>query len=98
MKKQLKDIIINNPDKRFVFWCKTKEEQAQLKELLTELKFQCVIPLPGNWDNLFNQTVPMGYMINIYRKDVSMNDSLEHWKQYTNDILEVKDNDSIDWV
>lgn len=98
MKERLKLIIDNNPEGRFVFWCKTQDEQIQLKELLTELNYDCVVPLPGNFENMFNQSLPIGYMINIGRKDVSYNNSLEHWIEYTNDILEVKENGSIDWV
>lgn len=98
MKESVKEIIDNNPTGRFVFWCKRKEEQLQLKELLTELGYQCVVPLPENWDSMFNSQVPIGYMINIARCDVSYNNSLEHWKQCTNDIIEVKDDGSLNWV
>jgi len=100
--KQLKYIIESNPDSWFVVWMKNKEECQKVFETLEELGYQCTIPIKSfreMWDNMCKESdYQFGVKIKCYSPDCSFNSSLEHWKYYTNDILEFKENGELDFI
>lgn len=98
LKENFKKLIKNNEGKSFVIRTTNKEEYMAVLETLVEMDFKPSVPL-DTLENMMNGMVEeIGY--NNYwrvcsRMGVTWNDSLEHWKQYTNDIVGFDNNGKI---
>lgn len=89
-----KNLIEKNSDIDFVVHVRTKEELDALITALEELGFEYAIPV-GSLQELAEQFVANDGYDGCWRisasRGIAYNDSVEHWKQFINDIVEIQD-------
>lgn len=89
-----KKLINNNEGLEFVVHIQNKEELDELVTALEELDFEYAIPL-GTISEIAEEFVQEDGYDGCWRvsrdRGVAYNPSIEHWKLFTNDIVEVRD-------
>lgn len=98
---RIRKIIENNKGIDFVVMTHNEEEFETLRDILIELDYEYAVPL----DTLFNMMnsivedngYDIGWRISESR-GVAYNESVEHWKQYYSDILEINQNGELVFV
>ena len=100
--EQLKQIIKGNPDTWFVVWMKNEQDCQTVFDTLSELGYECTIPLKPfkeMWDDMCKESnCQFGVKIKTYSPDCSFNESLEHWKEYTREIIEFKEDGTLGFI
>lgn len=90
----LKELILKNPDVEFVVHTQSKQELDALVAALEELGFEYAIPL-GTISEMAESFAREDGYDGCWRvsreRGVAYNPSVEHWKFFTNDIVEIKD-------
>lgn len=90
---KFKNLIEKNKDIDFVIHIQTKEELDELIEILDELGYEYAIPL-GSLREMADQFVTYDGYDGCWRvsesKGIAYNPSVEHWKFFTNDIVEIQ--------
>ena len=90
--KRIRKIIENNSGVEFVVMTHNKEEFKTLRDILVELDYEYAVPLDTLF-NMMNNIVKnndynLGWRISESR-GIAYNESVEHWRQYYSDILEI---------
>lgn len=89
-----KELILKNPDAEFVVHTQNKRELDALVAALEELGFEYAIPL-GTISEMAESFAREDGYDGCWRvsreRGVAYNPSVEHWKFFTNDIVEIKD-------
>ena len=98
---RIKKIIENNKGIEFVVITHNKEEFEVLRDILVELDYEYSIPLAPLFemmnDIVENDGYNIGWRISESR-GIAYNESVEHWKQYYSDILEINQNRELIFV
>lgn len=96
--ERIKKIIENNKGKEFVVHVKSKNEFETLLNILEELSFEYTIPLTTLREMATNFVSEDGYdgcwRISEQR-GIAYNQSVEHWRQYYSDIIEIENGEII---
>ncbi|MBD5384036.1 MAG: hypothetical protein HDR72_03440 [Ruminococcaceae bacterium] len=89
-----KELILKNPDVEFVVHVQNKQELDALVAALEKLEFEYAIPL-GTVGEMAESFVREDGYDGCWRvsreRGVAYNPSVEHWKFFTNDIVEIRD-------
>ena len=90
----IKALIEKNEGKEFVFHTRTEEELDALVDALEELDFEFSLPFLGTIREMAAQFSEEDGFDGCWRisreRGVAYNDSVEHWRMYTNDIVEIR--------
>lgn len=91
--KDFKELINKNPDAEFVVHTKNKQQLDELVSALEELGFEYAVPL-GTISEMAEQFSHEDGYDGCWRishdRGVAYNSSVEHWKFFTNDIVEIQ--------
>lgn len=91
--KDFKELIIKNPDAEFVVHTKNKQQLDELVSALEELDFEYAVPL-GTIGEMAEQFAHEDGYDGCWRisreRGIAYNPSVEHWKFFTNDIVEIQ--------
>lgn len=91
--ERIQKVIENNKDKAFVVHVKNKEEHDILISLLEKMNYECTIPLKSLRE-MANELASINGYDGCWRiskeKGIAYHPSIEHWRLYTNDIIEIK--------
>ena len=99
--KRIKSIIENNKGIEFVVITHNKEEFETLRDILVELDYEYAIPLAPLYEMMNNIVEDDGYNIGwriSESRGIAYNESIEHWKQYYSDILEINRNGELVFI
>ncbi len=92
--KDFKELILKNPGAEFVVHTQNKRELDALVAALEELGFEYAIPL-GTVSQMAESFASEDGYDGCWRvsreRGVAYNPSVEHWKFFTNDIVEMRD-------
>lgn len=91
--KDFKELINKNPDVEFVVHTKNEQQLDELVDTLEELGFEYAVPLGtiGEMAESFAREDGYDGCWRISReRGVTYNSSVEHWKFFTNDIVEIQ--------
>lgn len=94
--KDFKELITQNPDTEFVVHTKNKQQLDELVAALEELGFEYAVPFGTIREMAEQFALEDGYdgCWRISReRGVAYNLSVEHWKLFTNDIVEIRNNE-----
>lgn len=98
---RIRKIIENNKGIEFVVMTHNKEEFETLRDILVELDYEYIIPLDTLYTMMNNVVEDDGYNIGwriSESRGIAYNESVEHWKQYYSDILEINQNGELVFV
>ena len=98
---RIRNIIEDNKGIDFVVMTHNKEEFETLRDILVELDYEYAIPLDTLFNMMNNIVEDDGYNIGwriSESRGIAYNDSVEHWKQYYSDILEINQNGELVFV
>lgn len=98
MTKDFKELILKNPGLEFVVHIKNKQELDELVDTLEELGFEYAVPLGTIREMAESFSREDGYdgCWRISReRGVAYNPSVEHWKFFTNDIVELQNGEIV---
>lgn len=91
---RIRDIIKNNPGEEFVVHTQNEDEFEALIDVLEDMGFKYAIPL-NTLRKVANKFAKKDGFDGCWRisesRGIAYNKSVEHWKQYYSDILEIKD-------
>ncbi len=93
-----KELILKNPGAEFVVHTQNKRELDALVDVLEELGFEYAIPL-GTISEMAESFAREDGYDGCWRvsreRGVAYNPSVEHWKFFTNDIVEMRDGEIV---
>ena len=98
---RIRKIIENNKGVEFVVMTHNKEEFETLRNILVELNYEYAIPLAPLYEMMNNIVEDDGYNIGwriSENRGIAYNKSVEHWKQYYSDILEINQNGELVFI
>lgn len=98
MTKDLKELILKNSGLEFVVHIKNKQELDKLVDTLEELGFEYAVPLGTIAEMAERFAAEDGYdgCWRISReRGVAYDPSVEHWRLYTNDIVELRNGEIV---
>lgn len=91
--KDFRELINKNPNTEFVVHIKNKQQLDELVAVLEELGFEYAVPL-GTIREMAERFVREDGYDGCWRvsceRGVAYNPSVEHWKLFTNDIVEIQ--------
>lgn len=99
--KRIRKIIENNKGIDFVVMTHNKEEFEALRDILVEFDYEYAIPLAPLFEMMNNIVEDNGYNIGwriSEGRGIAYNESVEHWKQYYSDILEINQDGKLVFV
>lgn len=89
---EFKELMLKNPDSDFAVHVQNKQELEELVVALEELGFEYALPFLGTISEMAEQFANEDGYDGCWRvsreKGVAYNPSVEHWRLYTNDIVE----------
>ena len=93
--ENLRSIIENNPDAEFVVITHNKEEYQSFRDIVLNMLFDFVIKICEDnkeaMDNIAKDYNYVGGWRVSKDRGIAFNESIEHWKEYYDDILEVRE-------
>lgn len=95
---KFKEIILKNPDVDFVVHITSKQQLDELVSVLDELGFEYAVPLGTIAEMAESFAAEDGYdgCWRVSReRGVAYNPSVEHWRLYTNDIVELRNGEIV---
>ena len=102
--ENLKRIIEHNPGIEFVVMTHNKEEYIAFRNIVINEGFECAI-IPDEYtcsrdvmDSLAEDCNYCGGWRVSESRGIAFNESLEHWKEYNYDILEVREDGKLHFV
>ena len=98
---RIRRIIESNKGIEFVVMTHNKEEFETLRDILVKLDYEYAIPLDTLFNMMNNIVEDDGYNIGwriSESRGIAYNESVEHWKQYYSDILEINQNGELVFV
>ncbi|MCI5844731.1 MAG: hypothetical protein MRZ94_03030, partial [Oscillospiraceae bacterium] len=98
MENRFQKLIEKNENIEFVAHVQTKEELEELITALETLEFEYAIPLGSLWEMAEQFVADDGYdgCWRISReRGIAYHPSVEHWKCFTNDIVELQNGEVV---
>lgn len=98
---RIKNIIEKNKGVEFVVVTHNKEEFETLRDILSEMSFEPSIPLDSLTEMMNSMAEETNYECGwriSESRGITWNESVEHWKHYYADILEINENGELVFV
>lgn len=96
---KFKEIILKNPDVDFVVHITSKQQLDELVSVLEELGFEFIVPSFGTIRQMAEAFVREDGYDGCWRvsreRGVSYYPSIEHWRLYTNNIVELRNGEIV---